>query len=44
MIANNRPVLTDSNSRAYLSRDSERDPNKRDYFYFHVWGQKSRDY
>ena len=43
-VVNIRPVLTDSNSRAYLSRDSERDPNKRDYFYFHVWGQKSRDY
>ena len=42
--ANNRPVPTDSNSRAYLGRDSERDPNKRDYFYFYVWGQKSRDY
>ena len=40
----NRPVPTDSNSRAYLGRDSERDPNKRDYFYFYVWGQKSRDY
>ena len=39
-----RPVPTASNSRAYLGRDSERDPNKRDYFYFHVWGQKSRDY
>ena len=39
-----RPVPTDSNSRAYLGRDSERDPNKRDYFYFYVWGQKSRDY
>ena len=41
---NNRPVPTDSNSRAYLGRDSDRDPNKRDYFYFYVWGQKSRDY
>ena len=40
----NRPVPTDSNSRAYLGRDSDRDPNKRDYFYFYVWGQKSRDY
>ena len=39
-----RPVPTDSNSRAYLGRDSDRDPNKRDYFYFYVWGQKSRDY
>ena len=38
-----RPVPIDSNSRAYLGRDSERDPNKRDYFYFYVW-QKSRDY
>ena len=38
------PVPTDSNSRAYLGRDSERDPNKRAYFYFYVWGQKSRDY
>ena len=42
--SDNRPVPTDSNSRAYLGRDSERDPNKRDYFYFYVWGQKSRDY
>ena len=41
---NNRPVSTDSNSRAYLGRDSDHDPNKRDYFYFYVWGQKSRDY
>ena len=39
-----RPIPTDSNSRAYLGRDSERDPNKRDYFYIYVWGQKSRDY
>ena len=38
------PFPTDSNSRAYLGRDSDRDPNKRDYFYFYVWEQKSRDY
>ena len=29
---------------ACLGRDSDRDPDKRDYLYFYVWGQKSRDY